>query len=84
MTLKTRSLLPNDDLYPLLELRHSDPHRILGFCPVSASEAVLRVWYPGAQKVKWIASWGELDLPCVEERGLFELKIKIRVSSVIC
>ncbi len=73
--------LSDDDLYPLLELRHSDPHRILGFCPVSASEAVLRVWYPGAQKVKWIASWGEFDLPCVEERGLFELIIPIRGQS---
>lgn len=70
-----RSRLPDNDLYPLLELRHSDPHRILGFCPLSDSEVVLRVWYPGAEKVKWITSWGEFDLPCVEERGLFELII---------
>ena len=81
MTSKTRSLLPDNDLYPLLELRHSDPHRILGFCPLSASEAVLRVWYPGAQKVKWMAPWGEFDLPCVEERGLFDLIIPHRGQS---
>lgn len=76
-----KSLLPDSDLYPLLELRHSDPHRLLGFHPVSAQEAVLRVWYPGAQRVKWKAAWGEFELPCVEARGLFELVIENRGQS---
>lgn len=71
-----RSQLSDNDLYPLLELRHSDPHWILGYCSLSASEAVLRVWHPRAQRVKWKAAWGEFDLLLVEERGLFELKIK--------
>jgi 1,4-alpha-glucan branching enzyme len=75
VTFENHSILPDNDLYPLLELRHSDPHRVLGFHPLSASEAVLRVWYPGAHKVKWVAAWGSVDLPCVEERGLFELTI---------
>ena len=69
---KPQSQLPDNDLYPLLELRHSDPHRLLGFHPISASEEVLRVWYPGAQTVKCVAPWGTFSLPCVEERGLFE------------
>ena len=79
---KNRSSLPDNDLYPLLELRHSDPHRLLGCHPLSASEAVLRVWYPGAQRVKWKAAWGEVELPCVDERGLFELIINRGQSQI--
>ncbi|MFN9621987.1 MAG: GlgB N-terminal domain-containing protein, partial [Cyanobacteriota bacterium] len=50
--------LPPEDLHPLLECRHSDPHRILGVRPgmITGSEiveggSVARVFYPGATAV---------------------------------
>ncbi|MFI0347723.1 MAG: 1,4-alpha-glucan branching protein GlgB [Chthoniobacterales bacterium] len=45
------STLSDDDLYPLLELRHSDPHRLLGIHRLGTNETILRVWYPGARQI---------------------------------
>lgn len=81
MIFTNHSLLPDEDFYPLVELRHSDPHRLLGVHQISASQAVLRVWRPGAQRVRWIAAWGEFELPCVDRRGLFELLISRKPTS---
>jgi len=71
-------LLPPEDLYPLLECRHSDPHRILGVRPVPKAAAgtpgsVARVFHPGAKAVSLLGRDGQkLQLTKVHADGLFE------------
>ena len=48
---EAKSILSSHDFYPLVELRHCDPHRLLGIHGIHDKEAVLRVWYPGAVSV---------------------------------
>ncbi|MDH4470927.1 MAG: 1,4-alpha-glucan branching protein GlgB [Verrucomicrobiae bacterium] len=74
----TLSLLPPDDFYPLIELRHSDPHRLLGIHVIDETRAIVRVWYPGALSVtlkplsKGVTEFPSLSLEEVDSGGLFE------------
>ncbi len=73
------SILPADDLYPLIELRHSDPHRLLGMHLLDEERALLRVWYPEARALFLKLDLVEkrecslLEIPSVEREGLFEI-----------
>ena len=79
---KAQTMLSPDDFYPLIELRHSDPHRLLGIHDVSNNEVMIRVWYPGAIMVRLRPlSRGSkkialLALKQVDERGLFEAVVE--------
>ena len=62
-----------EDLYPLLECRHSDPHHILGVRPDGKGGSIARVYYPGATSASLKFSNGEkLNLIKVHADGLFE------------
>lgn len=68
-------LLAPEDLYPLLECRHSDPHRILGVRSHAGQGAgsVARVFHPGATAVALLGRDGQkLSLAKVHADGLFE------------
>ena len=70
-----RSTLSDDDLYPLLEIRHSDPHRLFGVHRIHEKQSLIRVWYPGAQEVTVVFEGKKgvrLPLVCVHPDGLFE------------
>lgn len=69
--------LPPEDLHPLLECRHSDPHRILGIRQTDAvgadSPSMARVFHPGARSIVLQGSDGQrLTLTKVHAEGLFE------------
>jgi 1,4-alpha-glucan branching enzyme len=69
--------LPPEDLHPLLECRHSDPHRILGIRQNDAagvnSPSMARVFHPGARSIVLQGCDGQsLPLTKVHEEGLFE------------
>jgi 1,4-alpha-glucan branching enzyme len=76
------STLSPDDFYPLIEFRHSDPHRLLGIHPLDQDRAILRVWYPGAHSVFMRPLSGGmqkcslLTLHLVHESGLFEIEVE--------
>ena len=66
------TLLPPEDLYRMLECRHSDPHRILGVRSEGARR-VARVFHPGATSILLQGSDGQrLSLTKVHADGLFE------------
>jgi len=66
------TLLPPEDLYRLLECRHSDPHRILGV-RTEGTRYVARVFHPGASGIFLQGSDGQkLVLTKVHADGLFE------------
>lgn len=66
-------LLSPEDLYPLIECRHSDPHRILGVRPASGGGTVARVFHPDASTLKIAFRDGRsLDLKKVHPAGVFE------------
>ena len=66
------TLLPPEDLYRLLECRHSDPHRILGV-RTEGTRYVARVFHPGASGIFLQGSDGQkLILTKVHADGLFE------------
>jgi 1,4-alpha-glucan branching enzyme len=76
-TLLSPISLPLEDLYPLLECRHSDPHRILGVRPIDAAVgtegSIARVYHPGAVSVSLLFDHGKkLPLIKVHADGLFE------------
>jgi 1,4-alpha-glucan branching enzyme len=72
-SLSASVLLPPDDLYPLLECRHCDPHRILGVRKSGSQGTIARVFYPGASVVTMKFDLGEeLPLTKVHADGLFE------------
>ncbi|MBX9743095.1 MAG: 1,4-alpha-glucan branching protein GlgB [Chthoniobacterales bacterium] len=70
--------LSDDDFYPLLEIRHSDPHRLLGIHRLDQKTSLLRIWYPGAVAVTAAPlSHGRkacsgVTLRCIHSNGLFE------------
>lgn len=70
--------LPDDDLYPLLEWRHSDPHRLLGLHQLDKKKSLLRIWYPGAEAVvvspitKGRKASAGVVLKCVHGDAIFE------------
>ena len=66
-----------EDLYPLIECRHSDPHRILGVHPSAhqggAGGSIARIFYPGAVFATLNFDHGEkLQLLKIHADGLFE------------
>ena len=64
--------LPPEDLYPLLECRHSDPHRILGL-RVLGKETIARVFHPDALTVSILLENGtKHTLIKTHADGLFE------------
>jgi len=67
-------LLPSpEDLYPLIECRHADPHRILGIRPAEVSGCVVRVFQPEAASVSVVLADGRrLTLTKVHAAGVFE------------
>jgi len=68
----TSTLLPPDDLYPLLECRHSDPHRILGLRR-DQNGMIARVFRPGATTVSILLESGtKHPLIMTHADGLFE------------
>lgn len=72
------STLPNDDLFPLLETRHCDPHRLLGIHHLENNQVVFRSWYPNAREVTacfLIPGEKKCSLHCVHRDGLFEAMI---------
>jgi 1,4-alpha-glucan branching enzyme len=72
-SLSASLLLASEDLYPLLECRHCDPHRILGVRKEESGRTVARVFYPGAASVALSFINGEkLPLTKVHADGLFE------------
>ncbi|KAB2638753.1 MAG: 1,4-alpha-glucan branching protein GlgB, partial [Verrucomicrobia bacterium] len=68
----TSTTLPPEDLYPLLECRHSDPHRILGL-RMLGQETMARVFHPGASTVSILLENGS-KYPLIKAHadGLFE------------
>ena len=68
------TLLAPEDLHPLLECRHSDPHRILGVRDgVAGGGAVARVFHPGATAVALLGRDGrKATLVKAHADGLFE------------
>lgn len=67
------STLPSEDLYPLIECRHSDPHRILGVRRVKEGGSVVRVFQPEATSVSVLLADGRrLPLTKVHASGIFE------------
>lgn len=75
------STLSPEDLYPLLECRHCDPHRILGIAPDASGGLVARVFHPGAvaSEVRF-PDGGRLPLVKVHAEGLFEAPINGRTG----
>ncbi|MEI8312664.1 MAG: 1,4-alpha-glucan branching enzyme, partial [Verrucomicrobiota bacterium] len=66
------SLLADDDFYPLIEARHSDPFRILGLREFQG-RWIGRVFRPDAAKVRLVAADGKaFELTRIHEGGLFE------------
>ena len=62
-----------EDLYPLIECRHSDPHYILGVRPGPQGGSIARVYYPGAVSVSLLFDLGQkLHLIKVHADGVFE------------
>ena len=75
-------ILSPADLYPLLECRHCDPHRILGVRKTEAGKTLARVFYPGASGVALSFSDGEkLALTKVHAEGLFEADTTLALPS---
>lgn len=72
------SSLADNDFYPLLEIRHSDPHRLLGIHRLDQKKTLLRIWYPGAESVTLHPlvtgrkACPGVVLKCVHSDGLFE------------
>ena len=68
--------LGSEDLYPLIECRHCDPHRILGVrghTAAGSSGSIARAYYPGAVAVSFLFEGGRrLPLLKVHADGLFE------------
>ena len=74
--------LPPDDLYPLVEARHADPHRILGVRPHGAGEKILRAFAPTASSVTFLfADGSRRPLVKVHAQGLFEAVVPAVPSS---
>ncbi len=73
-SLSSATLLPPEDLYPLLECRHSDPHRILGVRKTGKGKTtVARVFHPEASTITLAFTQGEkLALTKVHADGVFE------------
>ena len=75
-------LLSLEDLYPLLECRHCDPHRILGVHDTESGGTIARVFYPGASSITLSFSNGEkLPLTKVHAEGLFEAETGLALAS---
>ena len=71
-----------EDLYPLIECRHNDPHRILGIRRVGDGDSVARVFHPGAASVALKFANGEkLLLVKVHADGLFESSLPKEVAA---
>ena len=69
--------MPPEDLRRLLELRHPDPHSILGAHPNEHGVAV-RAWHPDAEEVILLVD-GESPRPMARHRaGLFDLQVEDR------
>ena len=78
MKRSSTSLLPPDDLHPLLECRHCDPHRILGLRRDSSGACVARVFFPGAASVSLCLQNGEkVPLIMAHGDGLFESPVNL-------
>ena len=67
------SLLSDDDYFPLIESRHSDPFRILGLHEVDG-KWIARAWLPCAVKIEIVSEEGSQrwNLAQVGDSGLFE------------
>ncbi|MCE9542099.1 MAG: 1,4-alpha-glucan branching protein GlgB [Verrucomicrobia bacterium] len=76
------TLLSPEDLYPLLECRHSDPHHLLGVRSDGAEGTTLRVFHPGAVAVAVVFDSGEkVPLTKVHADGLFEAEVATALPS---
>jgi 1,4-alpha-glucan branching enzyme len=76
------TLLSPEDLYPLLECRHSDPHHLLGVRSDAAEGTTLRVFHPGAVAVAVVFDSGEkVPLTKVHADGLFEAEVATALPS---
>lgn len=77
------SSLSDNDLYPLLEIRHSDPHRLLGIHQLDPQRALIRIWYPGAKSIivhpisQGRKACAGVALQRVHNDGLFEAETEI-------
>jgi 1,4-alpha-glucan branching enzyme len=79
------SSLPPEDLYPLIECRHSDPHRILGVRPGKQNGCVVRVFQPEAISVSVLLAGGRrLPLTKVHAAGIFESCSEVVLPSGPC
>jgi 1,4-alpha-glucan branching enzyme len=75
------SLLAPEDLYPLIEGRHSDPHRILGVRHEGGG-SIVRVFQPEALSVAIMFADGRrLDLTKVHAAGVFESSASSQLPS---
>src|SRR5579862_997829 len=72
------SHIPDEELSKLLQLRHSDPHSILG-AHVTSEGVIFRTFRPDAERVLLLVE-GEPPYRMVErpQAGLFEVLIKDR------
>jgi 1,4-alpha-glucan branching enzyme len=71
-----------EDLYPLIECRHSDPHHILGIRPNGAGGSIARIYDPGATSVSLVFENGKkLSLIKVHADGLFEASSNTELPS---
>jgi len=76
------SSLAPDELYPLLECRHSDPHHILGIRPKKEGGSVARVFHPSAIAAWIVPEQGDrIPLLKVHADGLFETSLPASISS---
>ena len=72
-TLSSSIALGPEDLYPLIECRHCDPHNILGVRHETTGGSIARVYHPGAASVLLKFKDGaKLNLIKVHAEGLFE------------
>lgn len=66
------STLPDEDFYPLIEARHCDPFRLLGFHRFD-NGCVVRVFRPGASQVTLLDQQSQgVSLSKVHSEGFFE------------
>jgi 1,4-alpha-glucan branching enzyme len=80
--LAASTLLAPEDLYPLLECRHNDPHRILGIRRSDKGRTTARVFYPGAAAASLIFANGErFSLIKEHADGLFEAETSKELPS---
>jgi 1,4-alpha-glucan branching enzyme len=78
----TRTRLPDEDFYPLIEARHCDPFRVLGLHD-EGGHVVARAFRPDLKAITLVDAADperKFELPKVHKDGLFELTLPPEVT----